>query len=65
MAVAAGENHTVAVGEDGSVFAFGGGSRGQLGTGGTAHTLNPTRVGGLPPSSGPVRQVPAGGYHTG
>ena len=65
MAVAAGENHTVAVGEDGSVFAFGGGSRGQLGTGGTAHTLNPTRVGGLPPSSGPVRQVAAGGYHTG
>ncbi|MBE36334.1 MAG: hypothetical protein CMI16_12400 [Opitutaceae bacterium] len=65
MAVAAGAEHTVVVGEDGGVFTFGGGSRGQLGTGGTEHTLNPTRVGGLPPSSGPVRQVAAGYNHTG
>jgi alpha-tubulin suppressor-like RCC1 family protein len=65
MAVVAGKNHTVVVDEDGSVFAFGGGRIGQLGTGDTAHTLYPRHVGGLPPSSGPVRQVAAGHSHTG
>ena len=63
--MAAGEAHTVVTGEDGSVFAFGYGPRGRLGTGDTACRLAPTRVGGLPPLSGPVRQVAAGFYHTG
>ena len=69
MAVAAGGSHTVAVGEDGSLFVFGDGGKGQLGTGDTANALYPRlsqrEVGGLPPSSGPVRQVAAGYNHTG
>ena len=66
MAVAAGEKHTVVVCEDGSVFSFGNNQYyGQLGTGDYFNALVPTRVGGLPPSSDPVRQVAAGRYHTG
>ena len=62
MAVAAGEAHTVLVGEDGSVFSFGKNVCGQLGTGDNVTTVIPTRVAGLP---GAVRQVAAGNAHTG
>ena len=62
MAAAVGDCHSAAVGEDGSLFVWGRGSRGQLGTGDTASRLVPTRVTGLP---GPVRQVAAGLCHTG
>jgi len=62
MAVAAGQSHTVLVGEDGSVFSFGKNVCGQLGTGDNVTTANPTRVAGLP---GAVRQVAAGLYHSG
>jgi len=51
----------VVVDEDGSVFAFGDGRRGKLGTGAFS-SLTPTRVAGL---TVPVRQVAAGGWHTG
>ena len=62
MAAAAGLVHSAAVGEDGSLFVWGSGAKGQLGTGDTASRLAPTRVAGLP---APVRQVAAGRYHTG
>ena len=62
MAAAAGGLHSAAVGEDGSLFVWGSGASGQLGTGDTARRLAPTRVGGLP---APVRQVAAGSNHTG
>jgi alpha-tubulin suppressor-like RCC1 family protein len=61
MAVAAGEEHTVVVGEDGSAFAFGSNAFGQLGIGNNTKKLAPTRL----PLSGPVRQVAAGYAHTG
>ena len=57
MAAAAGGEHNAAVGEDGSLFVWGYGASGQLGTGDTANRLAPTRVAGLP---APVRQVAAG-----
>ena len=57
MAAAAGGWHSAAVGEDGSLFVWGSGARGQLGTGDTAVRLAPTRIAGLP---APVRQVDAG-----
>ena len=62
MAAAAGGYHSAAVGEDGTLFVWGSGEYGQLGTGDTANRLAPTRVAGLP---APVRQVAAGGSHTG
>ena len=62
MAAAAGGCHSAAVGEDGSLFVWGSGNYGQLGTGDTADRLAPTRVAGLP---APVRQVAAGDFHTG
>ena len=64
MAAAAGGGHSAAVGEDGSLFVWGYGYYGQLGTGGTGDTatLAPTRVAGLP---APVRQVAAGLDHLG
>ena len=62
MAAAAGSFHSAAVGEDGALFVWGSGEDGQLGTGDTASSLAPTRVGGLP---APVRQVAAGYLHTG
>jgi alpha-tubulin suppressor-like RCC1 family protein len=65
MAVAAGQQHTVIIGEDGSVFACGYGGYGQLGTGDTTEMWLPTRVAGLPPLSGPVRQIAASGWNTG
>ena len=62
MAVAAGSEHTVVVAEDGSVFAFGLNSDGQLGTGNSDVQHTPTRIVGL---HAPVRQVAAGDFHTG
>ena len=62
MAAAAGGWHSAAVGEDGSLFVWGSGLHGQLGTGDTASRMAPTRVAGLP---APVRQVAAGDDHTG
>ena len=61
MAAAAGGYHSAVVGEDGSLFVWGNGACGQLGTGDTAMRLAPT-VAGLP---APVRQVAAGDMHTG
>jgi alpha-tubulin suppressor-like RCC1 family protein len=63
MAVAV-DDHTVIVGEDGCVFACGDGRFGQLGKGDTTGRLAPTRITGLPLSSGPVRQVATGLGHT-
>ena len=54
--------HCAAVGEDGSLFVWGSGEFGQLGTGDTTDRLAPTRVAGLPAH---VRQVAAGYSHTG
>ena len=62
MAAAAGGHYSAAVGEDGSLFVWGAGEYGQLGTGDTADRRAPTRVAGLP---APVQQVAAGGWHTG
>ena len=62
MAAAAGFCHSAAVGEDGTLFVWGHGYLGRLGTGDTADRLAPTRVPGLP---APVRQVAAGYNHTG
>ena len=62
MAVALGADHGIVVGESGDVFTWGMNSRGQLGTGDKNSRAIPTRVVGLP---APVRQVAAGGEHTG
>ena len=62
MAAAAGSFHSAAVGEDGALFVWGSGANGELGTGDTDRRLAPTRVAGL---TAPVRQVAAGGFHTG
>ena len=62
MAAATGTYHSAAVGEDGALFVWGCGDDGRLGTGDNAERLAPTRVAGLP---APVRQVAAGGSHTG
>ena len=48
MAVAAGLAHSAAFDEDGVLFVWGWGERGQLGTGNTDSRLTPTRVDGLP-----------------
>ena len=62
MSAAAGGDHSAAVGEDGTLFVWGRGHFGELGTGDTAIRLAPTRVTGLP---APVRQVAAGSDYTG
>ena len=62
MSAAAGGDHSAAVGEDGTLFVWGSGHFGELGTGDTAIRLAPTRVTGLP---APVRQVAAGSDYTG
>ena len=50
-AVAAGNAHSLAVGQDGSLWAWGYNLYGQLGDGTTSTRLSPTRVAGLPPIS--------------
>ena len=57
MAVSPGGFHSAAVGENGTLFVWGDGYDGQLGTGDTADRRAPVRVAGLP---APVRQVAAG-----
>ena len=59
-----GAAHTLALSTpDGKVFAFGAGSEGQLGSGGTHCLLSPTRVrAGL--DSIPVKAISAGSYHS-
>ena len=49
---AAGSAHSAAVGEEGTLFLWGSGEHGRLGTGDTASRRNPTRIAGL---SAPVR----------
>jgi alpha-tubulin suppressor-like RCC1 family protein len=67
MAVACGDDFSVAVTEEGALFSFGENEYGQLGTGqlsgraAIARNIVPTRVAGLP---APVRQVAAAGSHT-
>ena len=60
VAVAAGYGHTVALGSDGRVWAWGDNSEGQLGDGSTAQSGSPVQVAGL---SGVVA-VAAGYGHT-
>ena len=60
VTVAAGAMHSVAVKEDGSVWAWGGNGSGQLGDGTWEDRLGPVRVGGM---SG-VKGVAAGGCFT-
>ena len=45
--IAAGANFNLAVGSDGSVWAWGQGSSGQVGNGGTAHVFSPFKIPGL------------------
>ena len=62
MAAAAGERHSAAVGEDGSLFVWGDNRKGQIGKGRDCQRRRaPRRIEGCPP----VRQVAAGGEHTG
>lgn len=60
--VACGENHTVLLAEDGSVFAWGQGKWGQTGLAHTDNTCVPSRVAAL--QGRRVMQVAAGARHT-
>ena len=60
--MAASDSHSAVVGEDGSLFVWGSGRRGKLGTGDERNRCAPTRVEGLP---APIRQVCAGFHSTG
>ena len=60
--VAAGDNHTLCITADGSLFAWGDNVHGQLGVGGTDDRSVPTLVTGLQGKQ--VAHVAAGGYHT-
>jgi alpha-tubulin suppressor-like RCC1 family protein len=62
VAIAAGNFHSVAVTDDGSVWAWGDNSSGQLGDGTTTSRVTPVRVIGL--SGKMVTKVAAGYYHT-
>jgi alpha-tubulin suppressor-like RCC1 family protein len=59
--VAAGSRHSMALTEDGNVFAWGWGLLGQLGLGETQTVLNPTMIPNLPL---PVVAISAGGMHS-
>ncbi|GFE58101.1 hypothetical protein AOG1_19810 [Geobacter sp. AOG1] len=61
IGAAAGKYHSLAVKSDGSVWAFGDNSRGQLGDGTTTPSSTPLQI--LPPGSG-VIAVAAGSYHS-
>jgi len=60
VCLAAGDTHTLAVGPDGTVWAWGGNSSGQLGDGTTAGRSTPAPVRGLTD----IVSVSAAGYHT-
>ena len=47
LAVAAGEDHSLALNEGGEVYSFGDGDRGKLGHGDTASQLTPRTIAGL------------------
>ncbi len=59
--VAAGDNHSLAVISDGSVWSWGANTSGQLGTGSTQSSASPQLVSGI---SGTVTQVAAGESHS-
>jgi len=58
--VSGGTNHTLAVLEDGSLFAWGGNAEGQLGNDGNTNESRPTRI----ETIDSVTQVSAGGLHS-
>jgi alpha-tubulin suppressor-like RCC1 family protein len=60
IAIAAGRSHTIALKSDGTVWAWGNNSNGQLGTTTTTNSLAPVQVGGL----ANVIAVTAGTYHS-
>lgn len=60
--VAAGEGHTLAIGDDGSVYAWGWNLFGQLGDGTTTNGSIPTKV--PTPTDVDVTSIAAGGYHS-
>lgn len=62
MAVAAGSFHSIVVGVEGDLFSCGHGDRGCLGTGDVQGRNAFARISGV---LAPVRQVAAGGFHTG
>lgn len=59
-AISAGNYHNLALKSDGSVWAWGGNSEGQLGDGTTTNRTKPVQVAGLPP----IVAVSAGGWHS-
>ena len=59
--VAGGSRHSIALAENGQVYAWGWGLLGQLGLGHNKTVFSPTMVEGLP---APVTQIAAGGMHT-
>ncbi|MEV4642855.1 hypothetical protein AB0J80_36495 [Actinoplanes sp. NPDC049548] len=58
--IATGARHTCVIDDEGSVWCWGDGSRGQLGVPGTTGTATPVRV----PMTGPVVDIAAGGDST-
>ncbi|KAL1023773.1 hypothetical protein UPYG_G00045940 [Umbra pygmaea] len=59
--ISCGEEHTAVLTEEGQVFTFGEGSRGQLGHDTLSNELQPKRVQGL---KDPVSQIVCGSHHT-
>ena len=62
-AIAGGDCHSLAVTDDGQLFAWGGGECGQLGVGSTDDVLSPVQIGGAL-TGRRVKQVAAGGDHS-
>jgi alpha-tubulin suppressor-like RCC1 family protein len=60
-ALAAGNTHTCALAQDGSMACWGGNSNGQLGDGTTINRLSPVYTPGW---AGPIQSLAAGGAHT-
>ena len=63
MVIAAGTNHSMALTSDGSVWAWGSNSNGQLGDNSTTSRNTPVPVSGLPAGSG-VIALAGGSYHS-